>query len=229
LFGAALTIGLHWYKGMVVGLAIQTVMAPLNLIENPLVRALFWSSSRALRPEDRIFEEKELSELTADDEVVDEQGNPVVRRPPPKVSKTSSVEGVLLDTWDGADKADLSSLLAALNSKTCNTQTKEEQWSAIMIVCGLKGLETTPTIKNLLKMGANPALTDKDGWNALHWAAFHGSVQGASVLLEQPSAKNLLSTKDKEGFAPLELARKEGNDTVADLLEKAEGESKKGK
>ncbi len=36
-----MTIGLHYYKGMVMGLAIQAVMAPFNLSETALVKAVF--------------------------------------------------------------------------------------------------------------------------------------------------------------------------------------------
>jgi hypothetical protein len=68
-------IGLHYYKGMIVGLAIQTVMEPLNLIENPLVKALVLGNS--LRMQDKIFDEKSANVLTPEDETVDESGNPV--------------------------------------------------------------------------------------------------------------------------------------------------------
>lgn len=78
LFGVCLTVGLHVYKGMVVGLAIQTIMGPLNLGENPLIKALFLGSGK-IAPEDKLFDEKSNNELTADDEVVDESGNPLVR------------------------------------------------------------------------------------------------------------------------------------------------------
>ena len=41
--------------------------------------------------------------------------------------------------------------------------------------------------------------------------------------------KSLLKARDKEGLTPLEMARKEGNSKVADLLEEAGEESKKSK
>jgi len=236
------------------GLAIQTVMAPLNLIENPLVKALFFSATRQLRPEDKIFHEKLPSELTADDDVVDEQGNPIVRpiaggkattAAAAAVTATTpdakkSLEEILLDTWDAGSKADLTQLLSVLDSKNCNYQTKEDSWTPLMILAGLGAKGTASAIRFVLnELHANAAMVDKEGWNAMHWAAFHGSVDGAKELLKQTApgsgqegnsaASALLNVKDKEGFTPLETARKEGNDAVADLLEQAMGESKKSK
>ena len=72
LFGICLTVGLHLYKGMLVGLAIQTIMGPLNLLENPLVQALLYSS---ISPQEKIFDEKVASELDRQDEIVDDRGN----------------------------------------------------------------------------------------------------------------------------------------------------------
>ena len=228
---------------MVMGLAIQTVMAPLNLLENPLLKALFFSKGGggALRVEDRIFEEKVLAELTPDDEVVDPQGNPVVRRGDGAAAGTTttttttaeqqkSLEDVLLDTWDGGSKANVGPLLAALTKKNANYQTKEDHWTALMILAGLGATDTPSAIRQVLNdLGANPAVTDKEGWNAFHWAAFHGSEPGAKELLRwtNKSTTSLLNTKDKEGLTPLATAQKEGNTAVADLFAEALGESKK--
>jgi ankyrin repeat protein len=67
---------------------------------------------------------------------------------------------------------------------------------------------------------------DVEGWTALHWAAFHGQADNAKVLA---SETKLLSVKDKEGNTPIDMARKEGNEKVAEIYEKALGESKKSK
>lgn len=226
LFGVALTVGLHYYKGMIMGLAIQTIMAPLNLLENPLVRALFLGSG--ISPNDKIFEEKTAAELTADDEIVDEHGNPVVRSVTPASGKKGepSLEEIILDTWDMGNKADLGPLMKALNKKNCNYQTKEDNWAPLMILSGLGASGTVSAIRTLKEMGADPAITDKEGWNALHWAAFHGSLTAA---MELRTDTELLSVKDKDGNTPIDTARKEGNDSVAETFEKALGENKKSK
>ena len=230
LFGIALTVGLHYYKGMVIGLAIQTVMAPLNLIENALVKALLLGNG-SIRLQDKLFEEKTAAELTADDEVVDESGNPVVRNLTQQSNADGtpkkSLEDVLLDTWDSGAKADLAVLMSVLNKKNCNFQTSQDHWTALMILSGLGGAKgTASAIRQVKEMGGNPAMVDKEGWNALHWAAFHGSAIAAKELRKET---NLLTVKDKEGYTPIDMARKENNEEVAVLFEEALGESKKSK
>ena len=224
------------------GLAIQMVMAPFNLVENPLVKALFWSSSRSIRPEGKIFGEKSASELLEDDEVVDEQGNPIIRRPSSTSTqidsnKTKSVEGkvskstlskrtqrgkpleeIMLDTWDEGAKADLSVLMNALNAENVNTTTSEDKWTPLMILAGLKSTATPSAIRNVLALGADVTMTDVEGWNCLHWAGFHGSILAAKELCTET---DLLNMTDKEGNTPSATARKEGNTSVAEIFDSA--------
>jgi hypothetical protein len=240
LFGIAMTIGLHYYKGMVMGLAIQAVMAPFNLAENALVKAVFMGAG-SIQPDDKIFEEKTAAELSVDDEVVNEAGEPVVRsvtagtnnatagaskKGTDAKAKPRQLEDILLDTWDAGAKADLAELMGALTKKNCNYQTKEDQWSPLMVLAGIGAKGTASAIRQVQELGGNPAVVDKEGWNSLHWAAFHGSVEAAKELR---NLTNLLTVKDKEGQTPVESARKEGNTEVADIFEKALGESKKSK
>lgn len=233
MFGVCLTVGLHLYKGMVVGLAIQTIMGPLNLAENPLIKALFLNGG-AIAPESKLFNEKLASELTPDDEVVDESGNPLVRAGANNTAgggtsssssggkdKTMmSLEEVMLDTWDSGDKADISHLMASLTSQNCNHQTKQDQWTPLMILSGLGAVKgTASAIRQAMQLGANPAITDKDGWNAMHWAGFHGNPDAARELCK--ADVSLLDVTDKEGLTPIETAKKENNNEVAKIMEEA--------
>jgi len=220
LFGVAMTVGLHLYKGMIVGLAMQTVMAPLNLIENALVKALIFG--KGFQPADKIFEEKTLAELTDDDEVVDEGGNAVVRQiggGAGSGNKVQSFEELLLDTWDAGVKADIEPLVAAINKKNCNFRTKDNGWTPLMILGGLSVAGVGAAIRKVKDLGGNPAIVDGDGWNALHWAAFHGSPESAKELVKD---KALLSVKDKEGKTPAEMAKSESNAAVEKILIGAE-------
>jgi Ankyrin repeats (3 copies)/Phosphate transport (Pho88) len=247
LFGLALTVGLHIYKGMVVGLAIQAVMGPLNLAENPLIKALLLGSGK-IDPEDKLFDEKSASELTADDEVVDESGNPLVRsnikdsggananknkaiaaasgkKNAKNISTMMTLEEVMLDTWDSGESADISNLMSALTAQNCNTQTADDKWTPLMVLSGLGSVKgTASAIRQAINLGANPAITDKEGWNALHWAAFHGSPDAARELVKDIT---LLDSTDKEGLTPLETAKKENNMSVAKVLEEAEAAAEK--
>lgn len=232
LFGVCMTVGLHWYKGMVVGLAIQTIMGPFNLADNPLVKALFLGGG-PIAPESKLFDEKLASELTPEDEVVDESGNPLVRAGAGALTNSSStpasggkdktmmsLEEVMLDTWDSGDKADISYLMGALTSQNCNHQTKQDQWTPLMILAGLGAVKgTASAIRQAIQLGANPAITDKDGWNAMHWAGFHGNPDAARELCKADMP--LLEVTDKEGLTPIETAKKENNNEVVKIMEEA--------
>mmetsp|Transcript_119057 Transcript_119057/g.333542 ORF Transcript_119057/g.333542 Transcript_119057/m.333542 type:complete len:340 (+) Transcript_119057:231-1250(+) len=216
LFGILMTVGLHWYKGMIVGLAIQTIMSPLNLTENPLVKALILGNG--IKAEDKIFDEKTASELTAEDEVVDGSGNPVARAPGGGTitGGTGSFEDLMLDTWDAGNKADVGAFMAAVTKKNCNSRSKESGWTPMMILSGLNAKGTASAIRQLKELGGNPAIVDVEGWNSLHWAAFHGSIEAAKELVKDTA---LLTVKDKEGKLPLDMAKAEGNEDVAKFLE----------
>jgi hypothetical protein len=221
LFGICLTSGLHFYRGMVIGLAIQSIMGPLTLIENPMVKSIVFG--KGIKEEDKIFEEKTADELTNEDEVVDGSGNPVVRTLAPKGSSSGSFEDLILDTWDAGAKADLGPLMEQLTKKNVNNKTKENGWTPIMILSGLGGVKGSGSaIRQVLALGGNPAMLDAEGWNAMHWAAFHGSADAAKILAKEGK---LWTVADKEGKKPLVLAKAEGNNDVAKILEELEAEA----
>mmetsp|Transcript_3396 Transcript_3396/g.7414 ORF Transcript_3396/g.7414 Transcript_3396/m.7414 type:complete len:364 (+) Transcript_3396:331-1422(+) len=239
LFGVLLTVGLHYYKGMVVGLAIQSVMGPLNLMENALAKTvLLGGGLGADVAAMKIFGEKTRDELTKDDEVVDEAGNVVVRMPAGAPSTTGSTkkkaakkepersfEDILLDTWDAGADADVKPLLAALTKKTVNYKTSDSQWTPCMILSAIGVPNTDEALAKCKSLGGNPAATDEEGWNALHWAAFHGSPEGARYLLADDGyggiKLGLAAATDKEGKTPLEHAKAEGNAAAAKIIEEA--------
>ena len=214
---------------MVMGLAIQTIMGPVNLVENALVRAVFRKGAAALTPASALFDETTTLDDTvaADCEIVDEQGNPVVRRAGTASSKkaiqannsnsTKSLEEILLDTWDQGVSANLQPLLSAITKQNVNYHTSGDHWTALMIVSGLNCPGVADAIRELrTKYKADVTLTDKDGWTALHWAAFHNSEIAAKELRNEAA---LLTVKDKEGKTPFETAKAEGNNAIVALLQ----------
>ena len=240
LFGVAMTVGLHYYKGMAMGLAIQTIMGPLNLFENPLVKALVFG--QGFRREDKIFEEKTVEELTDDDDVVDASGNEV-----PKhallggTSTTKTLQGdtksnkkkkqkkkdgtasdavafdtILLDTWDLGNQADIPHFITKITKDNCNHRTADSGWTPLMILAGLDAPGTVDGIHAVLALGGNAAITDGEGWHALHWSAFHGSVTAAQALMAH--APSLLTVRDTDGKSALDMATTEGNTEVAKYL-----------
>jgi len=237
LMGIVMTVGLHVWKNMVMGLAIQSVMAPFNLIENALVKAILLRGGLSDLATKKIFDEKTRDEITEDDEVTDAQGQIVVlKKQTSKALKenakteTRPFEEVLLDTWDLGAEADIVPLMEALSKKNVNYQTSENGWTPVMIMCGLGAKKTISAMRQMKTLGADPTLLDKEGWNALHWAAFHGSAEAAKVLLDKDDfdglAIGLHTVTDKEGKNAITLARDEGNDDVAEAIEEAENLTK---
>jgi len=230
-FGILLTVGLHVYKGIVVGLTMQCVMGPLTLFESPLTKLFVMGESK-------VFGEKTKEELTPDDEVVDSKGNPVVmdssssaaavttNKPPPS-KEEKSFNDVLLDVWDLGTDADITPVMDILTESNVNSRTNENKWTPLMIVSGLDLKETPEAFRKLKALGADPELVDAEGWNSLHWAAFHGNLGALNILLSENDgfeAANLgiHLVKDKEGKLPLDLAKAEENDTIVEVLEKLE-------
>lgn len=228
--GICMTVGLHYYKGMIVGLAIQSIMTPFNLAENALVSALFFKGGLSDIKQKRVFGEKTRDELGATDEVTDAQGNPIVlsKAANKKIKAAGgkkSFEDLLLDTWDLGAEADIKPLMAALNKKNINYATEESAWTPIMIMSGLGAKGVVAAMKEMKKLGANPSQIDQEGWNALHWSAYHGSADAAKCLVAKDGYDGLVlglhEAADKEGKSPLVHAKDEGNDDVAKVIEEA--------
>jgi len=234
LFGICMTVGLHIWKGMIVGLAIQSIMCPFNLAENALVTAIFLKGGLSNLKEKRIFGEKTREEIEDKDEVVDGEGNIIVLKKEiaPKADKKNGkkevkkFEDVLLDTWDLGADADIKPVMGMLNKKNINFATSENGWTPIMIMSGLGAKSAIGAMRQMKAMGANPEKVDKEGWNALHWAAFHGSADAAKVLLAKDDydgiTLGLHEVADKEGKNAAVHAKAEGNDDVAKVIEEAE-------
>jgi len=236
LFGMVFTVGLHIYRGVVVGLAMQTVMGPFGLFESPLVKLFFMGGTK-------VFDEKTKEELTPDDEIVDKEGNAVKTndtktaiaskkqedKEEKKTTEKKSFEDILLDTWDEGSEADIKPLMNALNESNVNFRTSESSWTPLMIMSGLGAKNCASAMKIMKALGADPTLIDGEGWNALHWAAYHGSVDAIKVLDEEfdviKGAAQLHLVKDKEGKIPLDHAKSENNEGSRLELEKVMGDT----
>uniref|UniRef100_A0A7S3PY59 Uncharacterized protein n=1 Tax=Chaetoceros debilis TaxID=122233 RepID=A0A7S3PY59_9STRA len=228
VFGAVMTLGLHYYRGMIVGLAMQSIMGPINLFENAFAKAILLGGG--FKKDDtpksrRLFGEKFRDELTAKDEIIDAQGNPVVlkKEAKKKITGTPSFEEVLLDTWDAGEKASIGPLMEQFTKKNANFATAESAWTPLMIMAAIGAPAVEDAIKKLKTLGANPSTVDSEGWNALHWAAFHGSASGAKIVLDVFSgiSTGMHEVTDKEGKTALEHAKAEGNNDVAAVIEEA--------
>jgi len=248
MMGIVFTAGLHWYKGMIVGMAMQAVMGPLNFFENPLVKIYIFGSTKKLGEEDmsiRVFDEKHEGELGASDEIVDKEGNVLALGKAENAAaknrskaitagaqkkevpnKQTAWETVLLDLWDSGQAADASKLIKMLNKSNVNNAESENGWTALMIIAGLpKCKNMSAALKALKEAGADASAVDGDGWNALHWACHHNNVDAARSLLAPALfdgvRSGLYKAKDKENNTPEDCARTEKNTSVGAVVREA--------
>jgi len=229
-----MTCGLHWYKGMIIGLGMQSVMGPFNLLENAFAKAILMGGGTPADDGDeqtlrkrRIFGEKYRDEVSDKDEIVDGEGVPVKlgKQKPLKIEKegkgsVSSFETLLLDTWDEGTEADIAPLMKALKKDNINFKTSANGWTPLMIMAAIGAKGSSDAIKKMKALGAKPTATDKEGWNALHWAAFHGSLDGAKSIMTvfDGMRLELYLVKDLEGKTALDHAEGEKNDDIASYL-----------
>merc|ERR1712183_870748 len=134
-----------------------------------------------------------------------------------KPSPEDEFETLLLDTWDVGNKADVATFVSSITAKNCNNRTKENGWTPLMILAGLDADGTVNAIEKVIEMGGNPAITDNEGWNALHWSAFHGSKTAAAELMKHDPS--LLDAPDREGKNAFDTAKAEGNKDVAKFFD----------
>lgn len=226
------------YKGMIIGLAMQTVMGPLNLLDNTFAKNILFSGGassivegkKSLK-EKRIFGEKYRDELSDKDEIVDSDGQTVILKKEKTGKKTAAAAGasktatekyedLILDTWDAGDTADVQPVIKALTKSNVNYKTKESEWTLLMIMSAINSPGSTDVIKKIKTLNGSATMIDQGGWNALHWAAFHNSMAGTEALMEVYEAMKLglHLVKDTNGMTPMELAVKEGNKEIASFI-----------
>lgn len=111
-------------------------------------------------------------------------------------------------------QTEMARILARKN--TINTQDNEGR-TALMHAAwhGKLGV-----VRVLLQAGANPNLTDKINYDALHWAVFHGHTAVVKELLKWKVGPSLMRV-DVDGDTPLATANEKGYKQIAALLRKA--------
>jgi ankyrin repeat protein len=80
------------------------------------------------------------------------------------------------------------------------------------------------TVRTLLKQGADVNAAQGDGMTALHWAARHGDVELARMLVY--AGANLKATTRLGGYTPLIMASQAGHTAVVDTLVRAGADPK---
>ncbi len=232
LMSACMTCGLHYYKGMVMGLAMQTVMGPFGLYENALVKKFILGDSSAMgvKGEAELTDQEVVVEVDAagKETVIKGPGATAmsIKDRPKKATKggkkvtKEELEEMILDTWDQAAEADLSALATVLTEANVNTSTAESGWTPLMVMSGTDAPGCTEALASLKLLGADVTIKDGEGWTALHWSAYHGNARAAKALCEGFDAieKGLHEVKDKEGKDVKDLCDEEGNNDVWEAI-----------
>lgn len=92
-----------------------------------------------------------------------------------------------------------------------------------MVVMG-NPLGDVKVVNSLLQMKADPKLVDAEGWNCIHWAAYHSNVGAVEVMMEGGAVRtvmDLMLVENKDKLTPLDLAIKHGNNDFAAWLRHA--------
>lgn len=220
VIGTLISSFIHFKVGVNQVVLIQAVMIPMNLFDNPLVRAYVLG-----KKDGRLWDEKlegESIDVPATTEGEDKKSKG--RKASEDIQEVDvhelSPEDAIAATWDAGMAGDFYSLEVALK-KNPNARTKEDGWTALMVACGTP-IDTEAFIAKLIGDGCDICATDNDGWTALHWSAFHGRPESAEALLRNCPADELealLKIHDNENRTAKDLAESEGNTDVAEIIE----------
>ena len=278
IMGLVMTCGMHYWKGMIVGLAIQGCMGPVGMFENVLVRR--FASYTGLLEKDHgsaILEELTEDKFTkAEKTNVDEngyitkggEGTPADTNAAgasallpaagatalaatggsksKSKSSSQSPSEILDGIWTDNSALKLPKLLDVIRVQKISPDTVRtpDRATPLMIACGLsKATPSSPEqvtvakecLSAFLSLGSNPLATDKDGWTALHWAAFHNCPEAVKALLleegvvsDEELRGELADKADEEGKTAMDIAVEEKADGVIKFLKLFEDRRKAG-
>jgi len=226
LMGVGMISFIHFKMGVKQPLFLQSLMAPVTLYESGVFKKFILGSKERIWGEK--FEGEEgivMAEIAEGEETT----QPAVKQSTDNTnkSKKDTFDEKLLNTWDAGKDANIPALIKEITKENVNYQTKEGNWTVLMILCGLPNVKADD-IKRVIALGANVLLTDDDGCNALHWASYHNRPKAIEALfaeLKSSSIKTqLLNKKSSENSTPLEVARELTNNDVISVLSKLNDE-----
>lgn len=108
--------------------------------------------------------------------------------------------------------------LFSKNKELWNAKYKEENVPSMTPLMAAAEAGLTDICEFLLSIGVDPAITDKDNGNALHFAAFKGHLGVVRLLATN---KELVNSKAIAGVTSLLLAAVAGNSEICEFLLKA--------
>lgn len=213
--GACISSFIHFKFGVNQVVVIQSVMIPFNLFDQPLFK-------KYIRRCERVWDEQTPGEVAQAKKIKAQ-----VSKSLPKSDSNESFEpvldakGAIVNAWDHPTLEN-ATLLFQMVKDSPNVVSPDDGWTALMVLAGVP-MDTCSLIQQLLKLEKTQVeLTDNDGWNVLHWCAYHNSPESAKVILatiSKAKLKLLCSQASEDGKSPLEVAQEQKNDTMVTILE----------
>ena len=207
-------------------LAIQCVMMPLNSVDDPLLAKYILGPWLGLpvppRPYEELMEDPQQqgAGAAASNSTVAAVANANGTATPPagRLPAAADVEAeeAVLSAWEAKEPLDVA-VFEHLRSagKDVNYRTSEGGWTALMVIAG-STIHTPKDVTRLLDLGADPAVTDADGWTPLHWAAHHGVPGSVAAIADaygsRHAAKAASKARSGGGGAEALRHRKVGDD-----------------
>ncbi|OQS01146.1 hypothetical protein ACHHYP_01787 [Achlya hypogyna] len=220
--GAAISSFIHLKFGVNQVVVIQSVMIPLNLYDNVILKKHVFGIGGPRYWDERLEGESLNAPVAAGDKPAVEDKADAKKT---AAKKSVNAADAIVKAWDMGVEANFEGLMSIL-LKNDQVKTKtSDGWTALMVACG-SALDTEDIIKRLVKAGVPVREADNDGWTALHWCAFHGRPEAAQTLLAAVSAEDaafLLAAKDNQGRTPSEVATEEDNADVAEIIASTDG------
>jgi hypothetical protein len=176
LTSSLMQLGLSFTMNMHVPLLLSAVRTPLDLLDSASV----WRHVLGARVE------KPFGGLPAPP-----AGALVVV---PGGGGAGALDGRIEAVWNAEESPE--SVVAGLSDKEVTEGTNAEGWTWLMVVAGHERARAED-VEALLKKGAQLERCDHDGWNAVHWAAFHGNDAALAVL--RRAAPELFATARTSG------------------------------
>lgn len=229
IFGAVISMFLHFYLEFTAIPLMQCLMLPTNLWDNLLfkihVRGMVGGSG-VPRKKARAFKERYPGE---DLTTVADLNKKTEEMRECRAAMTRAMEAC----WE-AKKEDEGvqemheDMIECIEDVGINYKLKEDGRTVVMQIAGtttLKPGKADTMMGVLLKMTKPTApklfIKDRDGWTAIHWAAFHGNAGTLSQLLKHDTemCSVICKWKDSEGFTPLGLATDQNNSDCVKVLE----------
>ncbi|EWM20889.1 Ankyrin repeat-containing domain protein [Nannochloropsis gaditana] len=200
LIGVAMVSFMHWKMGVKPVLLLQTLMGPMNLMDNGLVKKYVLGSKERVWGELLDGEDDATIPVGAVGAVEKEGEGESVEE------KAKRMEKVMDEVFN--KEKPCAALLKVLQKENVNYQTQQEQYSPLTVLCSRPDV-TEEQVKQALFLGAHKFHRDEDGCTALHWAAMKGAVAAATVLTSgnNRDVEKLLGMQDGDKKTAVELAK----------------------